>query len=141
MVPFVPFCGTKPSGLPEFEEAANYLETAQRGLFFIVTEEPALLKILTTDAMSRPRYGVEALFRQGFTAMNTLSITSRFNSLERFINQIEQLPIVVRHGHQQFFGISVRGHVRRVLRRFRVALATVKLRRLNLTDETFTTVQ
>jgi hypothetical protein len=137
----VPFCGTKPSGLPKFEEAANYLKTAQRGLIFIVTEEPALLKILTTDAMSRPRNGVETLFRQGFTAMNTLSVTGRFDSLKRFIDQIEQLPIVVRHRHQQFLGISVRGHVSRILRRFRVALATVKLRRLNLTDETFTTVQ
>jgi hypothetical protein len=131
----------KPSGLPEFEEAANYLKTAQRGLIFVFTEESALLKILTTDAMPRPRNGVEALFRQGFTAMNTLSVTSRFNSLERFIDQIEQLPIVVRHRHQQFFGISVRGHVGWILRRFRIALATVKLRRLNLTDETLTTVQ
>jgi hypothetical protein len=91
--------------------------------------------------MPRPRNGIEALFRQGFTAMNTLSVTSRFNSLERFIDQIEQLPIVVRHRHQQFLGISVCRHVGRILRRFRIALATIKLRRLHLTDETFTPVQ
>ena len=99
------------------------------------------MKILTTDAMPCPRNGIEALFRQGFSAMNALSVTRRFNALERFINQVEQLPIIVRHRHQQLFRVSVGGHVCRILRRFGVALATVKFRRLHLTDETFTTVQ
>ena len=117
------------------------MSNSQRRLIFVVAEQSALLKILTTDAMPCPRNCIEALFRQGFSAMNTLPVTSRFNALQRFIDQIQQLPIVVRHRHQQLFCISVGSHVRRILRRFRIALATVKFCRLHLTDQPFAAAQ
>ena len=89
-VSLVPFSGPKPSGLPEFEEAAK-LSQPSGGLIFVFTQESALLKILAANAVSRPRHCIEPFFRQGFAAVNTLSITSRFNAFERFIDQVQQL--------------------------------------------------
>src|SRR5215510_14970525 len=101
---------------PSSRRPLNYLN-ALRGLIFFVAEESALMKILTTNAMPCPRNSIEALFRQSFAAMNTLSVTRCLNPLERFIDQVEQLPIVVRHRYQQLLGVSVGSHVCRILRR------------------------
>ena len=91
--------------------------------------------------MARPRDGFEALFRQRFTTVNTLTVFRRFDALESFVNEIQQLTIVVRHRHQQLFRISVGCHIRRILRRFRITLATVKLGSLHLAHQTLAPIQ
>src|SRR2546425_8920301 len=64
--------------------------------------------------------------------MNTLSVSAVFDALESGINRIEKLPVVGRHRHQQFFGVGIGGHVRRILRCFGIAFAAVSFSSLNL---------
>jgi hypothetical protein len=64
-----------------------------------------------------------------------------FRSLERFVDQIQQLAIVVRHRYQQLFCIRIRRHVGRILRGLGVAFPTIKLSRLHLAYKAFATTQ
>jgi len=112
-----------------------------RVLFVVFAKQSALLQILATNAVPRPRYRIQALLRQCLAAVNTLAITRRLDPLECLINQIQHLAIVVRHRHQQFFCIRIRGHVRRILRGLGVAFPTIKLSRLDLPNQTFATAQ
>ena len=107
----------------------------------VVAEQSALLQILATYAVPRPGHRIKALLRQCLAAVNTLAITSRFDSLEGFVNQIQQLAIVVRHRYQQLFGIRIRSHVGRILRGLGVAFPTVKFGRLDLPNQTLATAQ
>jgi hypothetical protein len=128
------------NGLPEFEEA-GLSHKANINLVFVVAQKSTLLEILTANTVSRPRHCFQSFVRQRFAAMNALAITRGFDSLECFVDQIEQLAIVVGHRHQQFFGIRVGSHIGRILCGFSVTFATVKLRGLNLADESFATIQ
>ena len=112
-----------------------------RVLFVVFAKQSALLQILATNAVPRPRYRIQALLRQCLAAVNTLAITRRLDPLECLINQIQHLAIVVRHRHQQFFCIRVRSHVGRILRSFSIAFAAIEFRGLHLADETLATVQ
>jgi hypothetical protein len=74
---------------PRIEEAAELCQTVTVFLVFIVAEQSALLQILAANAVSRPRHCIEAFLRQCFTAVNTLTVTGCFDSLERFIDQVQ----------------------------------------------------
>src|SRR5829696_8108836 len=131
----------KTSGLPESEEAAKLSQPQNRNLIFVVAQQPALLQVLAAHAVAPPRHRIQTLLRQHFTAVNTFAVTRNLNPFQRFVDQIQQLPIVVRHRDQQFFGISISRHVCRILRRFCIALAAIKLRSLHLTHEALAAVQ
>jgi hypothetical protein len=73
--------------------------------------------------------------------VNALAVARTFDSFESFVNQVQQLAIVVRHRHQQLLGVRIRRHVSRILRRFSVALATIKLGGLHLAYQPFATAQ
>jgi hypothetical protein len=110
-------------------------------LVVVFTKQSALLQILATHAVSRPWHRIKALLGQCLTAVNTLAITRCFDPLEGFVDQVQQLAIVVRHRHQQLFCIRVSSHVGRILRGLGVAFTTIKLRRLDLPNQTFATAQ
>ena len=78
------------NGLPDrFEEAAmSLLPNTGRLMRLIVVfaKQSALLQILATNAVPRPRHRIEALLRQCLAAMNTLAIAGRFDPRERFVN-------------------------------------------------------
>ena len=114
---------------------------ALRSSVVVVAEQSALLQILATHAVPRPRHRIEALLRQCLAAVNTLAITSRFNALEGFVNQIQQLAIVVRHRYQQLFCIRIRSHVGRILSGLGVAFPAIEFRRLDLPNQAFATAQ
>ena len=116
-------------------------QSMTRVLFVVFTKQSALLQILATHAVSRPWHCIKALLRQCLTTVNTFPVTRRFDSLEGFVDQVEQLAIVVRHRHQQFFCIRIRGHVGRILRGLGVAFPTIKLSRLDLPNQAFATAQ
>jgi hypothetical protein len=110
-------------------------------LVVVFTKQSALLQILATHAVSRPWHRIKALLRHCLAAVNTLAVTRAFDPLESFIDQVQQLAIVVRHRYQQLFCIRIRSHVGRILRGLGVAFPTIKLRRLDLPNQTFATSQ
>src|SRR5215218_5596513 len=91
------FCASlwlKQAASRSFEEAAFH-RSEKLKLIFVVAQQSALLKILAAYTMPGPRYCIEAFFRQHFPAVNTLPVTCGLDPFQRFIDQIEQLAIVV----------------------------------------------
>ena len=107
------------------------------GLIFFFGKQPFLLQVLAGDTKTGPGHRVEAFLRQRITAVSTFSVLSLLNPFQRLVNQIQQLTIIVRHRHQQFFCIGIGCHVGRILGRFGVAFTAVSFRCLHLAHKAY----
>ena len=67
----------------------HYVIRHMNVLFLVLIEQSSLMKVLTTNTVTGPRHRIESLIRQGLAAMHTLGIFAAFDSLQRFINQIQ----------------------------------------------------
>ena len=91
--------------------------------------------------MARPGHCLEPLFLNWFPAIGAFAVFAVVDSLQRFVNQLQKLPIVCRHRNEQLFSVCVCGHVSRILRRLSITFAAVSFGGLNYAHQAFATGQ
>jgi hypothetical protein len=90
--------------------------------------QQALLKLLLAlDAVPRPGHSLQPLGVDFLAAMDAFTEAAFADPRQRFINHLQQLPLVVALAEQKLLGVGTGRAVRDVLRRVFVSGAAVRL--------------
>ena len=64
-------------------------------LIFILGQHASLMKLLTGNTVTRPGHGLESLLRDRQATANTFAIATVIHAYQRFVDQVEHLPIII----------------------------------------------
>ncbi len=111
---------------------------ARLRLLFVSMQQATFIQILAAQTVPGPWHCFQAFLEDRLSAVNALAVFSIGDAMQGGIDRFQQLPVIGRHRHHQLFGVSVRCHVRRILRGFRVTFPAVGFGSLHLAHQAFT---
>ena len=116
-------------------------QSMARRLLFVSMQQATFIQILAAQTMPGPWHCFQALLEDRLSAVNALAVLTIGDAMQGSVDRFQQLPVIGRHRHHQLFSVSIRGHVRRILRRFGVTLPAVGFGSLHLAHQAFTPSQ
>src|SRR5581483_5269090 len=91
-------------------------------------EKPLVLLLLALDAVTGPRYSLQALLLDLFLAGYTKAIGPVLHAFERFVDKLQEPPVFVALVEEELLRVGIGSLIRNVLCRFFVSLPAVLFR-------------